>query len=365
MKKLLSVLLALVLTLSLAAAAMAQIETTINGEVAAGYFNLPGWGGFDKGAFLGQYRWFNARFTKQVSPRDDVVAGVVFQIEYYNADLGADFSSPVQNFYVIYDPGFVKLTFDAKGRDVVLGATEDMLKLNIARRYGLYGEPHVYRVGDTLAKQLTVDVPLGDLGSATAVIGLEPLSDGSMLEFVGALAKFNIGPGIVGIGYQTEMNDASYTNPTPSFFVLATDFDITDSIRLRVDYNSRNDDGNSPSFRPVDIIEDYAGTPFVITNHINSIVTINGVHEVKARIMDTKANDIKYWIGGSYKFNDTPYRVGLAYRNFGFNGKDKFDGDANDASIIELSGTYDAGPEITAFYRTDGSFGFICEIGFW
>ena len=37
--------------------------------------------------------------------------------------------------------------------------------------------------------------------------------------------------------------------------------------------------------------------------------------------------------------------------------KDKFDGDANDASIIELSGTYDAGPEITAFYRTDGSMG--------
>ena len=61
MKKLLSVLLALVLTLSLAAVAMAQITSSINGQMSAGYLSHPGWTGtfadgtFSKGAFFGQY----------------------------------------------------------------------------------------------------------------------------------------------------------------------------------------------------------------------------------------------------------------------------------------------------------------------
>ncbi|NLY89647.1 MAG: hypothetical protein GX085_08550, partial [Firmicutes bacterium] len=92
MKKLLSVLLTLVLTLSLAAAAMAQIETTINGQWSAGYLNHPGWTDehdntvLADGGFFGQYRWFSARFKKEVSPRDDITAGVIFQIEFNDVE---------------------------------------------------------------------------------------------------------------------------------------------------------------------------------------------------------------------------------------------------------------------------------------
>lgn len=392
MRKLLSVLLALVLTLSLATVAMAQITSSINGQWSAGYLNHPGWAEYEKGAFFGQYRWFSARFTKEVSPRDDLTAGVVFQIDYYDADYGRKsptttvdvkneagekigtveipapkFPSPVANFYLIYDPGFMKLTFDAKGRDVVMGiADEELLKLNIARRYAKDGEPHIYRCDNELAKQLTVEVPIGDLGKAVAVIGLEKLSDGSPLEFVGGYAQFFVGPGTVGIGYQPEMTDSTYKHPVgEGYFVIATDFDITDNIRLQADYSSRNDGGAGyKAYWRATWMETYDGTPFNIKHHINSALTIDGVHQVKLRLMQDTNDDFWYWLDGSYKLNDT-YRVGLNYRNWAYAGKDKFDGAATDASIVEIYGKYEAGPNLTAFYRTDGSFGFICEIGFW
>lgn len=369
MRKLLSVLLALVLTLSLATVAMAQITSSINGQWSAGYLNHPGWAEYEKGAFFGQYRWFSARFTKEVSPRDDVTAGVVFQIDYYTGDTGRAenaFPSPVANFYLVYDPGFMKLTFDAKGRDVVMGiASEEFLKLNIARRYAKDGEPHIYRCGNELAKQLTAEVPLGDLGKAVAVIGLEKLSDGSPLEFVGGYAQFFVGPGTVGIGYQPEMTDSTYKHPVgEGYFVIATDFDITDNIRLQADYSSRNDGGAGyKAYWRATWMETYDGTPFNIKHHINSALTINGVHQVKLRLMQDTNDDFWYWLDGSYKIDD--YRVGINYRNWAYAGKDKFDGAATDASIVEIYGKYEAGPNLTAFYRTDGSFGFICEIGFW
>jgi hypothetical protein len=393
MKKLLSVLLALVLTLSLAAVAMAQITSSISGQMSAGYLSHPGWTGtfadgtFSKGAFFGQYRWFNARFTKEVSPRDDVTAGVVFQIDYYGLDDdwndydGGDtgrhthqFVSPVANFYIVYDPGFAKFTFDAKGREVVMGiASEELLQLNIARRFAKDGEPHIYRCGNELAKQLTVEVPLGDLGKAVAVIGLEQLSDGSPFELVGGFAQFNVGPGTVGLGYQAEMTDASYIHKVgEGYFVIATDFDITDRIRLQADYSSKND---YTAYWRATWMETYTGTPFNIKQHINSALTIDGIHQIKLRLLQDTNDDFRYWLDGSYKLNDT-YRVGLNYRNWAFAGNDKFDGyddpDSNvvkakaaEASIIEVYGKYEAGPTLTAFYRTDGSFGFIVEIGFW
>jgi hypothetical protein len=386
MKKLLSVLLALVLTLSLAAVAMAQITSSISGQWSAGYLTHPGWAEYEKGAFFGQYRWFSARFTKEVSPRDDVTAGVVFQIDYYDADYGRKnptttvttsdgatveipapkFPSPIANFYLVYDPGWAKFTFDAKGRDVVMGiASEELLKLNIARRYAKDGEPHIYRCDNELAKQLTVEVPFGDLGKGVAVIGLETLKDGSPLEFVGAFAQFNVGPGMIGVGFQPEMSDDSYKHKvSDGYFVIATDFDLTDRIRLQADYSSRNDGGNGyTAYWRATWMETYDGTPFNIVHHINSILTIDGIHQVKLRLMQDTDDDFRYWLDGSYKINDT-YRVGLNYRNWAF-GKDKFDGLAKDASIIEVYGKYEAGPTLTAFYRTDGSFGFICEIGFW
>jgi hypothetical protein len=382
MKKLLSVLLALVLTLSLAAVAMAQITSSISGQMSAGYLSHPGWTGtfadgtFSKGAFFGQYRWFNARFTKEVSPRDDVTAGVVFQIDYYGLDDdwndydGGDtgrhkhqFVSPVANFYIVYDPGFAKFTFDAKGREVVMGiASEELLQLNIARRFAKDGEPHIYRCGNELAKQLTVEVPLGDLGKAVAVIGLEQLSDGSPFELVGGFAQFNVGPGTVGLGYQAEMTDASYIHKVgEGYFVIATDFDITDRIRLQADYSSKND---YTAYWRATWMETYTGTPFNIKQHINSALTIDGIHQIKLRLLQDTNDDFRYWLDGSYKLNDI-YRVGINYRNWAFDGIDKFDGAAADASIIEVYGKYEAGPNLTAFYRTDGSFGFICEIGFW
>jgi len=363
MKKLLSVLLALVLTLSLAAAAMAQIETTINGQWSAGYLTHPGWATYEDGAFFGQYRWFSARFTKEVSPRDDVTAGVAFQIDYTHGDDAYDYPSPIANFYLVYDPGFAKFTFDAKGRDVVMGiADEELLKLNIARRYAKDGEPHIYRCGDELAKQLTAEVPIGDLGKAVAVIGLETLEDGTPLEFVGAFAQFYVGPGTIGIGFQPEMTDTSYNHTVgEGYFVIATDFDITDNIRLQADYSSRNDGGAGyNAYWRATWMETYDGTPFKIVHHINSILTISGVHQVKLRLMQDTNDDFRYWLDGAYKINDT-YRVGLNYRNWAF-GKD--DADPDDA-VIEIYGKYEAGPNLTAFYRTDGSFGFIVEIGFW
>jgi hypothetical protein len=378
MKKLLSVLLALVLTLSLAAVAMADIS--ISGQWSAGYLYHPGWTGefdntvFADGGFFGQYRWFSATFTKEVSPRDDVTAGVVFQIDFYDTEQAYrkpddgtgkpyKFPSPVKNFYLVYDPGFAKFTFDAKGRDVVMGiASEELLKLNIARRFALNGEPNIYRSENELAKQLTVEVPLGDLGKAVAVVGLEQ-HDGSPLQFVGAFAQFYVGPGTVGLGYQPEMS--SYPKPTDSYFVIATDFDITDRIRLQADYSTQNDYGAGyPAYWRATWMETYNGTPFNITGHLNSILTIDGVHQIKARLLNTAANGMKYWIDGSYKLNDI-YRVGINYRNWAFDGIDKFDGAAADASIIEVYGKYEAGPNLTAFFRTDGSFGFIVEIGFW
>ena len=357
---------------------MAQIETTINGQWSAGYLNHPGWADYEKGAFFGQYRWFSARFTKEVSPRDDVTAGVVFQIEYTHGDnVGYPpgevwefaYPSPIQNFYLVYDPGFAKFTFDAKGRDVVMGiASEEFLKLNIARRYAKDGEPHIYRCEDRLAKQLTVEVPFGDLGKGVAVIGLETLSDGTPLEFVGGFVQFNVGPGTIGLGYQPEMKDAAYhpgNQVNYSYFVIATDFDLTDRIRLQADYSSRNDGGDGyPAYWRATWMEAYDGTPFKIKHHINSALTIDGVHQVKLRLLQATTDDFYYWLDGSYKLNDT-YRVGLNYRNWAYAGKDKFDGDATDASIVEIYGKYEAGPNLTAFYRTDGSFGFICEIGFW
>ena len=373
MRKLLSVLLALVLTLSLAAAAMAQIETTINGQWSAGYLNHPGWTDahdntvFADGGFFGQYRWFSARFKKEVSPRDDITAGVIFQIEFNDVEQAYrkeeyKFPSPIQNFYLVYDPGFMKLTFDAKGRDVKMGiADEELLVLNIARRYAMHGEPNIYRSENELAKQLTAEVPLGDLGKAVAVIGLEQ-HDGSPLQFVGAFAQFYVGPGTIGIGYQPEMT--GYPNSVDGYFVIATDFDLTDSIRLQADYSSRNDwEGGYTAYWRATWIEDYVGTPFKIKHHINSVLTINGVHQVKLRLMQDTNDDFRYWLDGSYKIDD--YRVGINYRNWAFAGRDKYDGDPADASVLELYGKYEAGPNLTAFYRTDGSFGFICEIGFW
>src|SRR5690554_3841174 len=282
MRKLLSVLLALVLTLSLATVAMAQIETTISGQWSAGYLNHPGWGVYEKGAFFGQYRWFSARFTKEVSPRDDVTAGVVFQIEAtHGENVGYEdpiwehkYPSPIQNFYLVYDPGFAKFTFDAKGRDVVMGiASEEMLQLNIARRFAKDGEPNIYRCEDKLAKQLTVEVPFGDLGKGVAVIGLETLADGTPLEFVGGFVQFNVGPGTVGLGYQPEMKDAVYhpsCQVNDSYFVIATDFDLTDSIRLQADYSSKE---NYNAYWRATWMEEYSGTPFQIKHNINSILT--------------------------------------------------------------------------------------------
>ena len=58
MKKLLSVFLALVLTLSLAAVAMAQPTPSISGQWSAGYEPPLVWGSFPKVLF-GQYRWFS------------------------------------------------------------------------------------------------------------------------------------------------------------------------------------------------------------------------------------------------------------------------------------------------------------------
>ena len=52
-----------------------------------------------------------------------------------------------QELHLVYDPGFAKFTFDAKGREVVMGiASEEMLQLNIARRFAKDGEPHIYRL---------------------------------------------------------------------------------------------------------------------------------------------------------------------------------------------------------------------------
>lgn len=380
MRKLLSVLLALVLTLSLATVAMAQITTTISGQWSAGYLNHPGWTNahdntvFADGGFFGQYRWFSATFTKEVSPRDDVTAGVIFQIEQYFGDsVGEEahaFPSPVKNFYLVYDPGFAKFTFDAKGRDVVMGiSSEELLKLNIARHFAKDGEPHIYRCENDLAKQLTVEVPFGDLGKGVVVLGLEQLPDGSPFELVGGFVQFNVGPGTVGLGYQAEMKNKAewsddarrYRNESDSYFVIATDFDITDNIRLQADYSSRNDGGNGyNAYWRATWMETYSGTPFKIVHHINSILTISGVHQVKLRLLQDTNDDFYYWLDGSYKINDT-YRVGINYRNWAFN----LDDAAADDNVIEVYGKYEAGPNLTAFYRTDGSFGFICEIGFW
>lgn len=375
----------MVLTLSLATVAMAQIESSINGQWSAGYLHYDSYNEFADGAFFGQYRWYSARFTKEVKPNDQVTAGVVFQIDYYDADYGRKnstttvttsdgatvdipapkFPSPVANFYLIYDPGFMKLTFDAKGRDVVMGIpSEEFLKLNIARRFAKDGEPHIYRCDHELAKQLTVEVPFGDLGKAVAVVGLEKLSTGAPLEFVGAFAQFNVGPGMVGVGYQPEMTDASYKHKVgEGYFVIATDFDITDSIRLQADYTSQKGNG---VWRPY-WVEDYRPTPFVISGHINSKLTINGIHNINARLMNTENDGLKYWIDASYKLNDT-YRVGLNYRNWAFNtwgGTPQEPKAAADGYLAEIYGKYEAGPNVTVFYRTDGGYGFFVEIGFW
>lgn len=384
MKKLLSVLLALVLTLSLATVAMAQITTTISGQWSAGYLTHPGWDinddlfdrtEFAKGGFFGQYRWFSVTFTKEVSPRDDVTAGVVFQIDYTHGDnvgyepgpvWGFSYPSPIKNFYLVYDPGFAKFTFDAKGREVVMGiASEEMLQLNIARRFAKDGEPHIYRCENELAKQLTVEVPFGDLGKGVVVLGLEQLPDGSPFELVGGFAQFNVGPGTVGLGYQAEMKNKAewsddarrYRNESDSYFVIATDFDITDKIRLQADYSSKE---NYNAYWRATWMEKYSGTPFQIKHNINSALTIDGIHQIKLRLLQATTDDFYYWLDGSYKITDI-YRVGINYRNWAFN----LDDAAADDNVIEVYGKYEAGPNLTAFYRTDGSFGFIVEIGFW
>src|SRR5690606_37553130 len=162
--------------------------------------------------------------------------------------------------------------------------------------------------------------------------------------------------------YQPEMT--GYPNSVDGYFVIATDFDLTDSIRLQADYSSRNDwEGGYQAYWRATWMEDYVGTPFNIKHHINSALTINGVHQVKLRLMQDTNDDFRYWLDGSYRIDD--YRVGINYRNWAFAGRDKYDGDPADASVLELYGKYEAGPNLTAFYRTNGSFGFICEIGFW
>lgn len=399
MKKLLSVLLALVLTLSLAAVAMAQIETKITGEVSAGYMNYPGFDedfmmtDFSKGAFFAQYRWFNARFTKEVSPIEQLTAGVVFQIEFYDTQQNrssATFPNPVQNFYAIYDAGFAKFYFDAKGREVKLGiADEEPLKLNVARRYTGDGEPNIYRSGDDLAKQLTVEVPF-EIGKAVAVVSLEQVTDGEgenkkvvgPVDFVGAYAQFYVGGGVLGIGYQTDMVESCYKNKIlDPYFVVCADYDIIDNVRLQVDYSNRTESGEKRGYGWDGYyaywrglwFEKYNGTPFRINQFIHATVTIGGEHKIDAKLMPgakTAADEeeFKYWLDASYKLD--PFRVGVNYRNWAYS-YDNFEGDlgdfavANEKSVVEIYGVYEAGPEIRVFYRTDSSFGALVKIGFW
>lgn len=384
MKKVLAIAISLLLILSIAGLACAAekiFNPEVSAEMVAGYLKLNGYEGYedyDDGAFLAQLNSLKLRLNTDIDLSDQFSAFLVTQFEMFKDETMDDVdtvSSPVQNYGLIYNPGPVKLSFDAQGRDVVMGIEDqELLKLNVARRYvkqtGLFdpdGDSRLYRYyNDAQAKQLTAEVPFKK-GRIVSVFSLEPTPQGDPGAFVGGFGEVTFGSGKYALGYQAKMTNENkkeehdeYKNPVPAgYIVLATDYQLSDRIRLRLDYSFRDDngDGYQPWFKPVSELESYDRTPFLITSHLNSILNI-GDYQLAARIM----ND-KYWLDGSYHFK--PYTLGANYRNWAFskeNAQAKEDG-----HVAELYGKYDLkldGSYLKAFARTDKSMGLCIVVVF-
>jgi hypothetical protein len=384
MKKVFAIALSLVLTLSIAGLAVAAgdkiITHKISAELETGYLQLPGYKGFDvydNGGFLAQLSSLELRLNTDLDLSDEFSVHMISQFEIFKDESDSKtyttVASPILNYGLTYNPGPVKVIFDAKGRDAMMGIKgEELLKLNVARRYATNsvnpdGDPKIYRYYDNVqAKQLTVEVPL-KTGRIVSVFSLEPTPQGNAGAFVGGFGEANIGAGKFGLGYQAQMSNDNpkyqdkeewlYKNPVPAgYFVVSADYQFNDRIRLQCDYSTRDDggDGYQPWFRPISVLESYDQTPFLVKTHFNSKLSIDN-YELGLRIL----NIDKYWLDASYAFASRPYMVGINYRNWAFS-KENAQARADDY-VAEIYGKRNLKSDwqdyLKVFYRTDNSFG--------
>ncbi|HEY8343679.1 MAG TPA: hypothetical protein VIL66_00605 [Bacillota bacterium] len=399
MKKWLVLTMSLLMVLASTSLAMAQdeeekpdkiITTTINGDMVMGYLHYPGYSvenasmdvDFDKGAFIAQFRWFNFRMITDLTLSEEFTAGLVSQFEVYRDedDSYKTSASPVQNFYLKYNPGPFNVTFDAKGRDINIGFAE-YLKLNVARRYARDGEPHIYRRIDRLAKQMTVEVPYENF-RGIAVFSLEE-THGDPIDFVGAAFEVEVGQGKYAIGYKDEYKQEKITSKIngeeKSFdtsavkspiIVAAVDYQFSDDVRLQVDFNHREEDGDGYTgyWRHYEPVENYPATPFKMTNELWTKLTYHqykfDVRLMKTLKSDTWDKDLAYWLDGSYYF--APFTVGVFYRNYATEAEKKEFGDDD---MLEFYAKHDLTSSwrdsLRVFYRTNGSFGAYVQLGLW
>jgi hypothetical protein len=389
MKRILVIALSLVFVLSVADLALAadkEFNYQISADVGAGYLVLPGFNGYsniyDNGSFFGDINSVKLRLNANVAISDELSAKLLSQFEMYRDDSSNDSpkistaASPIADYGLTYNPGPVKLIFDAMGDDEMIGIKgQELLKLNVARRYvkrdNTEGvaidpdyDPNIYRYyADerfSKAKQLTLEVPF-KIGRFVSVFSLEPTPQGNAGAFVGGFGQLTIGSGTYALGYQAKMtNDNAdpaynqYANPVPAdYFVFAADYSLNDNIRLQLDYSTRDDGGTfQPSFKPVQELECYDKTPFYVTGQMNSALDL-----YNCRLALRLLNSDKYWLDASYYFK--PFTLGVNYRNWAFSQEN--DQAQSDGYVAELYGKRDLNKDsnnyLKVFYRTDESFG--------
>jgi hypothetical protein len=402
MKKLLGIILSIILTLGIAGLALGSDLTTtikVQGELQLGYLTLPDYqapglgekfsspGAYDDGAFFSDFRDMKVRLLNDLTIADGFYAQLVSQFEMYKDELSRGpevAASAVQNFNLTYNPGPAMFMFDLKGEDILLGIKdEELLKLNVARRYAKDAEPHIYRHFEEQAKQLTVQVPLA-AGRIVSVFSLEPDENGNNSgAFAGGFAEAYFGANKVAVGYQPKM--MGYPHDVPEeYWVLATDFQLAPDIRLQLDYSDRDvDESGNPGiigyWKPIDFLAVYPGTPFRFKHQINSRLYVKDFL-FKLRLLKTIdsreqqqpnnnwPHDWAYWTDASYYFK--PYTVGVNYRNWTFDREHPSDRpEEGNRSITEFYFKHDLNPSwrdyLKVFYRNDNSFGAVIMFSFY
>ena len=394
MKKLLAIIAGVILTFSITGMTWASgINTTIHleGELWGGYLALPGYTAdslgewtnhnkaYDKGAFYSEFRSMKLRLINDVTFCNGFYGELVNQWEIYK-DEGARTrdltSSAIQNVNLTYNPGFALFMLDTKGQELLVGIKDDeILKLNVARRFAKDAEPHIYRDFENDAKQLTVQVPF-DMGRVVSLFSLEQAdpNDSNPIHWAGGFAEVTLGNNKFALAYQPKMVGSNYRNPVYSpYYAVHTDFMLASDTELQVDYSSRYDKdstGNKTGYiaywKPIDFLEIYPGTEFHIKGHINSRLNYKN-YLFKLRILDDVETDKwdKYWADASYYFK--PYTVGINYRNFAMDAEN--DKAHDDGYVAEYYVKHDLNPSwrdyLKVFYRSDKSYGAVVTINFW
>jgi hypothetical protein len=396
MKKILGVILGIIFSLGIAKASLAaDFNTTVQvgGQMWVGYLALPDYkvdeltditnhyDAYRDGAFFGDLD-LSVGLLNNMRIRDGLTAQLVSQMQVFKDDTSTaltSYADPIRNFNLTYNPGPVKLMFDAKGQEVVMGSVryEELLVLNVARLYAKDGGTRLYLDSDQWAKQLTVQIPFKK-GRAVAVFSLEPTKDGKPGDFLGGFGEMNIRGGKVGLGYHAQNSDDNYKHKVLSdYYVLAFDYKLTSDVRLQVDYSTKDGNGTGyiANWKAIDIIEDYPDSPFKIKQDLKTRLTM-GNYLIKLRLLNTNNDpaqnktswnkDMAYWVDFGYTFK--PYTVGVNYRNWTFADEDPQNKQVK-ADVTEFYVKHDLTSSsrdyLKAFFRTDKSYGVCMVISFW